>query len=263
MTGRPIARDTIGDRSLPPRRFVAALLGAIALASPSAQSVTLLTEENPPFNYTESGKLTGIATEIVLETVRRARLPMKIDVLPWNVAFQRARAERETCLFATARLENRERLFTWIGPLANNYWGVYGRSDFAIPIRKLEDLKPFRIGGVAGDAKVDYLKENAVTNIRTVRDDKANPPRLLLPAADRKRIDLWITGLYAARDVAKAAGVQDVKLVFIAREIPLYLACSPQTSAETLQALGDAFAEIKAEGLRERVSAAYEKKFER
>ena len=96
-----------------------------------------------------------------------------------------------------------------------------------------------------------------------MRDDKANPPRLLLPAADRKRIDLWITGLYAARDVAKAAGVQDVKLVFIAREIPLYLACSPQTSAETLQALGDAFAEIKAEGLRERVSAAYEKKFER
>jgi polar amino acid transport system substrate-binding protein len=264
MTRPPVARDPLGCGSMPlSRGFLAALLAAITLASPSARSVTLLTEENPPFNYTESGKLTGMATEIVLETARRAKLPMKIDVLPWNVAFQRAQAERETCLFATARLENRERLFTWIGPLANNYWGVYGRPDFAIPIRRLEDMKPLRIGGVVGDAKVEYLKENAVTNIKAVHDDKMNPPRLLLPANDPKRIDLWITGIYAARGVAKAAGVQDVKLVFVAREIPLYLACSPQTSAETLQALGDAFGEVKAEGLRERVNAAYEKKFER
>ncbi len=263
MTNRPSARGIVGHAPLALRRFLAALLGALALASPPARSVTLLTEENPPFNYTESGKLTGIATEIVLETVRRARLPMKIDVLPWNVAFQRAQAERDACLFATARLENRERLFTWIGPLANNYWGVYGRSDLAIPVRKLDDLKPLRIGGVIGDAKVEYLKENAVTNISAVHDDKANPPRLLLPAADPKHIDLWITGIFAAHDVAKAAGVRDVKLVFIVREIPLYLACSPQTSAETLQALGDAFAEVKAEGFRERVNAAYEKKFGR
>ena len=84
--------------------FVAALLGV--LASPSVQSVTLLTEENPPFNYTEFGKLTGIATEIVLETVRRSGLPMKIEVLPWDDAYKRAQAQRETCLFATARLEN-------------------------------------------------------------------------------------------------------------------------------------------------------------
>lgn len=90
------------------RLFLAALLGV--LASPSVQSVTLLTEENPP-NYTETGKLTGIATEIVLETVRWSGLPMKIEVLPWDDAYQRAQAQRDTCLLATARLENRERLF--------------------------------------------------------------------------------------------------------------------------------------------------------
>jgi polar amino acid transport system substrate-binding protein len=240
-----------------------ALLVALVVASPAVKAVTLLTEENPPFNFTESGKLTGIATEIVLETVRRTGLPMKVEVLPWDDGFRRAQAERETCLFATARLENRERLFAWIGPLASNFWGVYARSDFSIPIRTLEDLKVWRIGGVISDAKVEYLRENAVTNIKATREDRFNPPRLLLPADDPQRIDFWITGLHAARDVARSAGVSNVKLVFIAREIPVYLACSPQTSAATLKALAEAFEKVRAEGIPARVYAAYEKKFER
>lgn len=245
------------------RVSLAALPGVLLTTAPPALGVTLLTEENPPFNYTENGKLTGIATEIVLETVRRSGLPVKVDILPWDVAYKRAQAERDACLFATARLENREPLFAWIGPLGNNFWGVYGRADFAIPIRTLEDLKPWRIGGVTSDAKVEYLRENAITNIRALPEDKLNPPRLSLPADDPNRIDLWITGLYAARDVARAAGVDNVKLVFVAREIPVYLACSPQTSPATLKALSDAFERVKAEGIPERVNAAYEKKFGR
>ena len=253
---------TLAADPVPPVAF-AALFGALVLVSPAAQSLTLLTEENPPFNYTESGKLTGIATEIVLETVRRTGLPVKIDVLSWDVAFTRAQAEKETCLFATARLEHRERLFAWIGPLANNYWGVYGRSDFSRPVHTLDDLKNWRIGGVINDAKIEYLRENAVTNIKAVPEDRFNPPRLLLPPDNPQRIDLWITGLYAARDVARAAGVPNVKLVYIAREIPVYLACSPQTSVATLKALANAFDQVKAEGIPARVYAAYEKKFGR
>jgi polar amino acid transport system substrate-binding protein len=246
-----------------PRLALAAMLGLSALAPPSARALTLLTEENPPFNYTASGKLTGIATEIVLETVRRAGLAVKIDVLPWDVAYRRAQGEKETCLFATARLDNRERLFAWIGPLANNFWGVYGRPDFAFPIRTLEDLKIYRIGGVVSDAKVEYLRENAITNVKALPEDRLNPPRLLLPADDPRRIDLWITGLYSARDVARAAGVANVKLVFVARDIPLYLACSPQTSAATLKALAAAFEQVKADGIPARVIADFDKKLGR
>ena len=239
------------------------LLGVLALASPPVQSLTLLTEENPPFNFTEGGKLTGIATEIVQETVRRTGLPVKTEVLPWDDAYKRTQAQRETCLFATARLENRERLFAWIGPLANNFWGVYGKPEFSIPIRTLDDLKAWRIGGVLSDAKVEYLRENSVTNIKVVTDDKLNPPRLLLPADNPNRIDLWITGLYAASGVARAAGVPNVKLVYVAREIPLYLACSPQTSVATLKALSEAFEQVKAEGIPARVIAEFAKRFPR
>src|SRR4029450_374806 len=138
---------------------------ALAFAS-HAQALTLLTEENPPFNYSEDGKLTGLVTELVLETVKRANIPHSVEVLPWNAAYGRAQSERDTCLFATARLDNRERLFQWVGPYATNVWGLYGKGDFTTTIRLLPDLRPFRIGGVANDAKVEYLKDNGITNIK-------------------------------------------------------------------------------------------------
>lgn len=237
---------------------VAALWLAVALPAPA---LTLLTEENPPFNYTEGGKLVGMATEIVLEMAKRANVPVTTELLPWDRAYRRAQADRETCLFATARLENRERLFSWVGPLALNLWGVYAPGSFAATVKSLPELKPYRIGGVVSDAKVEYLRENFLTNIKQVPDDRQNPPRLLLGADDPDRIDLWVTGIYAARDVARAAKVSDIKLVFIVREIPLYLACSPQTRPATVKALADALETLKSDGTQKRIIADYERKF--
>jgi polar amino acid transport system substrate-binding protein len=245
------------------RPALAVVCGALALLAPHAQSLTLLTEENPPFNYTEDGRLTGLATDVVNAIVQRSGLSARTEVLEWDDAYRRAQADRDTCLFATARLENRERLFAWIGPLSTSFWGVFGKPDFAITIRTLADLKPYRIGGVTNDAKIEFLRENAVTNIKAVPEDRFNPPRLLLAPDDPNRIDLWISNLHAAREVAKAAGVPGVKLVFVAREIPVYLACSPQTAPATLKALSDAFEQVKASGLPARAAAAYDRKFGR
>ncbi len=240
--------------------LLAGTFGAFSGAC-AAAPLTLLTEENPPFNYLENGKLTGLVTELVVEAARRANVAYTMEILPWNRAYARTQAERDTCLFATARLDNRERLFLWVGPLANNLWGIYGRGDFSGSVRTLADLRPYRIGGVVNDAKVEYLKENGVANIRQVVEDRLNPPRLFLPADDPDRIDLWVTGYFGEREVARAAKVSDVKLVFVVREIPLYLACSPRTAPETVKALSAAVDALRAEGVPARIAATYEKKF--
>lgn len=224
-------------------------------------ALTLLTEENPPFNYTENGRLTGLVTELVQETMKRANVTFTMEVLPWTRAYMRTQSEKDTCLFAMARLENREKLFTWVGPFASNLWGAYGRGDFSSSVRLLVDLKPYRIGGVVNDAKIEYLKENGITNIRQALEDRVNPPRLFLPVEDPNHIDLWVTGFFGARDVAKAGKVSDIKLVFVVRDIPLYLACSPQTAPATLKALGEALETVRADGLPARLAASYEKKF--
>ena len=242
------------------RMLVALLAGAAMLAS--AAPLTLLTEENPPFNFTEKGQVTGAAADIVRDMATRAGTPFKQEVLPWDTAFVRAQAARDTCLYATARLENRERLFRWIGPIATNLWAVYGRGDFAPTIRTLKDLAPYRIGAVLRDAKADYLRDNGVTDLRVLRDDTQNPARLLLPRDNPDHIDLWITGLYSAREVAKAAKVTDMKLVFIVGEEPLFVACSPQTDPNIVKALGDALEAMRADGTLQRITADYAKRFQ-
>lgn len=230
-----------------------------AVATPAA-ALALLTEENPPFSYTEKGKLEGSAVEVVREMASRARVQAKFEVLPADKAIVRAQADRDTCMFATPRLENRERLFTWIGPIATSLWAVYGRGDFAPTIRTVKDLAPYRIGAVARDPKGEFLRENGVKDVRAFRDDALNPQRLFLARDNPDRIDLWITDLHSGRAVAKAANVTDIKLVFIASEQPLFLACSPQTEPKILKALAGALEEMKADGSLKRIATEPEKR---
>src|SRR5262245_7214082 len=95
-------------------------LVALGLATTAAHALTLVTEENPPFNYTEQGKVVGLSTEIMSELGKRSGIPLQIKSMPWEQAYIAAQRDKDTCVYSTARLENRERLFTWVGPIATN-----------------------------------------------------------------------------------------------------------------------------------------------
>jgi polar amino acid transport system substrate-binding protein len=228
--------------------IVSALALAMIFPSTPSLALTLLTEENPPLNYTENGKLTGMATEVVTEMAKRAGIKAKTEVLEWKTAYQRAQGDRDTCLYATARLENRERIFTWVGPIAVSRWTLFAKEGFAPRIGSLADTRPFRIGGVTYDAKTEYLKQNGVTNIVEVADDKLNPGKLTLDRKAPGRIDLWITNASRAKVVAAQAGVKDIKPVFAVRDDDSYLACSPRTAAATIKALSSALESMKKDG---------------
>jgi polar amino acid transport system substrate-binding protein len=239
-------------------QFLLALAGA-ALAAP-ASALTLITEENPPLNYTEGGRVTGYATEVVTEMGKRARLPLKFAVMPWAQGYVAAQSGRDNCLYSTARLENRENLFQWIGPIALNRWGVYGRTDFAAEIRSVDDLKPQRIGAVTFDAKADYLKALSVVNLLLVDDDRDNPPRLFLPKTDADYIDLWVTSLHGAKRSA-GARFKDLKLVYTIRDVPSWLACSPRVPGEVVGKLRGALQSMSKDGTLQRIADRYERKF--
>lgn len=244
-------------------RSLACFALAVALSCAPAFALTFLTEENPPFNFAEGGKLTGAATEIVQGMAQRAGVPVKTEMSTWDKAYVRAQGERDTCLYSTARLENRERLFLWVGPIATNLWAVYAKREFTPAIAALKDLAPYRIGTVIRDAKNDFLRENGINELRPVREDALNPPRLFVPRDNPDYIDLWITGLYSGRDIAKAAKVPELKVVLIASEQPLFLACNPQTDRNLVKALSDALDAMKADGSYRRITAEYEKRFAR
>ena len=238
----------------------AAVLASLLLAPRPALALKLLTEENPPLNYTENKKLIGMATDVVQEMGRRAKIKLETDVMVWNQAYEKAQADKETCLYSTARLPNRENAFKWVGPIAANQWGLFALGGFTPTIKSLADARPFRIGGVARDAKTEHLKQNSVTNIFEVEDDKLNPGKLTLNRKEAQKIDLWIASVATAKRVAAQAKVSDIKLVYTVRDAESYLACSPRTSAATLKALADALEGMKKDGSYARIIARYEKR---
>ena len=230
---------------------------SLTLVASSANALTLVTEENPPFNYTEQGKVVGMSTEIVAELGKRSGIPLQIQSMPWEKAYIAAQRDKDTCIYSTARLENRERLFSWIGPIATNQWVLIAKSDFAGSVKVVEDARKYRVGVVAKDAKIEFLMEKGVTDLREVSEDVLVPPRLVLGRDDPNRIDLWATSAYGARRTAERAKVKDIKLVLNLTKTPLYLACGRNTSPETVKALGQAFARATKEGTLKRISDRY------
>ncbi|HET7766154.1 MAG TPA: transporter substrate-binding domain-containing protein [Burkholderiales bacterium] len=237
-------------------RFATLAFLCLFLAAP-ANALTLVTEENPPFNYTEQGKVVGISTEVVTELGKRASIPLQIKPMPWEQAYIAAQRDKETCIYSTARLDNREQIFTWIGPIATNQWALLARSDFKGSVKKVEDARKYRVGVVAKDAKIEFLMSKGVTDLREVSEDGLIPPRLMLGRDDPNRLDLWATSAYGARRTAARANVKDLKLILNLRRVQLYLACGRNTAPETVKALNQAFDRATKDGTLKRIAEQY------
>jgi polar amino acid transport system substrate-binding protein len=240
------------------RFFLASVLAGALIVSQPAVALKLLTEENPPLNYTEKGKLTGMATEVVQEIGKRAKMTLDFEVMPWDKAYEKAQADKETCLYATARLSNRENAFKWVGPIATNKWALYALPGFTGKIASLKDARVYRVGGVEDDAKTEYLKQSGITNVVEEKDDARNPSKLTLNRKEAQKIDLWITSAASAKSVAAKAKVPEIKQVYLVREQESFLACSPRTQPATLKALSSALESMKKDGSYDKIIKSYE-----
>jgi polar amino acid transport system substrate-binding protein len=241
------------------------LQAALALlpATASAQSLTLLTEENPPFNYTQGGKVTGLSAEMVAELAKRAGVAVTMQSLIWDTAFKRAQAEKNTCVFSTVQLENRKRLFHWIGPIASNKWVLVAKSDFPGVIKTDADVRKYRVGAVKTDAKAEFLRSRAITNIVESDTEVQVPPKFNLAKDDPQRIDLWVAGLYAWKAISEQAKVSGLKPVHEIGAQPYYLACSPQSDDALLKKMDVALEGMRKDGNWGRMMGEAEKRHAR
>jgi len=238
-----------------------ALLAAMALAVPAAamaQTINLLTEDAYPFQYLDNKQLTGMAVEVVTETFKRAGVAHKDEVLSWKDAYDRAQVYPNTCIYSTARTENREKAFKWIGPIVENKWAAFAKKGFTGKLSKPEDFAQYRVGVLQGDAKERYLKDLRVTFRVPESDDAKNPSKLTLNRTEPDKIDLWITGYYTGAHVAAKTGVKDIFPVWVFQSSENYLACNlslPEATADKLQKALDA---MKRDGAHAAIVARYE-----
>jgi polar amino acid transport system substrate-binding protein len=212
----------------------------------AAAELTIITEEFPPFNYTEHGKLTGVTTQVVQEITRRLNIADNIEVLPWARGYKRLLTEPNVVLFTTARTQERESLFHWVGPIYVFRLGFYARKSDARRIDSLEAAR--QVGAIAtykDDFREQILKSLGFTNL-----DSSNNPQSNIRKLVSGRVDLWFFDNIGAPKVAREAGINpnDIEEVFTYQQHYSYIAISKQTSPDIVLQWQSALDEMKSDG---------------
>jgi polar amino acid transport system substrate-binding protein len=237
------------------------LLGAVVLAAfvlwgtaTMAETFKIMTEEYPPFNYTEGGQLTGLATEVVVELAKKVGNPTDIEILPWARGYGLIQQKDGLILYSMTRNEARENMFKWVGPVASNKWVFFAKKGSGITLNSIDDAKKVgKIGTYKDDACELFLKAEGFTNLDSVVNDEQNIPKLM---ADR--INLWIIGELQGIYKAKAKGVSDkLEKVLDVKDAQLYIAFSKNTSDEEIAKWQAALDAMKADGSYDRIVKKY------
>lgn len=225
-----------------------------------ATTLRLTTEHYPPYNIdlTLSGdeargawnNIGGMSTEIVAELMRRANYSYTIDMLSWKRAYGAAQKDAFTGVFSTTRTEQREELFKWVGPVAENNYVLLALKSRNLSFDKLGDAAGYRIGAYKGSAAADFAIRGGL-NPDLVRSDHLNPAKL-----NRDRIDAWITGEAYGFYLAKQNGVTGLSVAHTYQKRFLYIAFNKETPDEIIDNLNMILKQMKAEGF---VEAAYQR----
>jgi polar amino acid transport system substrate-binding protein len=211
----------------------------------------IFTENSPPANYLEKGRLKGLSVEIVREILRRLKMPDNIQTVPWARGYTLALTQPNVALFSTTRLPQREKLFKWVGPLYSQTWGFYARKDSSIKISSMDQARAVaRIGTYYKDAKEQYLLANGFRNLVSTNNNLGNIRHLMDGS-----IDLWVSSDFNMPYLAQQAGINAdrLKLVFPFKRVQNYIAFSNQSSDSLVTLWQQTLDELKHDGTYDRL----------
>jgi len=220
------------------------------------ETIKIVTEEYPPYSYSENGKITGVATEIVEAVLNDLGNETRIKIYPWARAYKMALNEKNVLIFGLNRTREREGLFKWVGFITSNnlaFFALQTRND--IGINSLNEAKKYDVGVILEDSGAQYLLSKGFTRIAPVNNDLQNLRKLLMG-----RIDLWLTDELNGYYVFKKNG-QDAKKFIIKYDFQissgLYIAFSKHTSDELVKAFRESLDTIKQNGTYSKIVQKY------
>ena len=247
---------------------VACLLGLPWPAHAIGPSVELigLTEQLPPLNMEQDGRVSGFASELLDLIAADAGVSVRKQVLPWARAYDRALRNNDAILYSLVRTPERETLFRWIGPISPRRIVLYRWADRTdIVLKNLDDARTYRIGSTLESASTKLLEklgfapipahDAAGGGLELGVNDEINMRKFIA-----KRFDLLVSLDWAAAYNAKNAGIDPATLVpaLVLDEASAYwYGLNPGTDPEVAKRLEQALAKAKADGRYQQLRQKY------
>ncbi len=211
-----------------------------------APKLRIITEDNPPFNFTdEKGTITGQSTEIVRQILKATGSDASIELMPWAQGYELAQTEPGIALYSTTRLPSRESLFKWVGPIGfdDNYFYTRRGSDLAI--NSLDDAKKLKsIAVYKDDSNQVFLSGQGFTNLDISENDTQCIQKLV-----NGQVEAWLGPALGMPFVAYRAGVNPAEIIDAKYAVrnDFYIAFNKGVSDSTVQAWQKALDDLKKE----------------
>lgn len=232
------------------------LLILCAMACPLAHAarVVAYADESAPYHYTEQGKVTGIATELLQAACKEAALDCQVIILPWARANMLTKANPNSLIFSIVRRPEWEKDFIWVRPIITEGMWLFGRSD-GPPLASLAELDNEHIGAINGGSAIAILRQHGVllSSIDPANSIEANFKKFAAGRVDYIADTELRFGVEQARfplpfNTRKALKLQDVTT---------YFAMNLQSDRAIVNALRQALDRLRANKTLEQLTRKY------
>ncbi|MCV2351533.1 substrate-binding periplasmic protein [Paucibacter sp. Y2R2-4] len=235
------------------------MLAGLALAAGpgrAAPALRIVSEEAPPFNYTENGTPMGLCTELVQAVLKELQLHVPIETLPWARAYDVAQHSSHVLIYSIARTDQREHLFKWVGLLTQADYSLFALASRGLKLNQLSDALQLQTATVNADVAEQFLEERGFVKGRHLQSGSRN--ELNLEKLRQRRVDLWITADVMARHLARQAGQDSQRLLVRALPLPelnvsFYMAFGQATPDDQVELFRRGLEAIKRNGQYEQI----------
>lgn len=246
-------------------RCITAVMGAVSVSWAVAHArgdgdgdLVAYTEQWPPYNFEENGKVRGVATDVLRAACTNAELRCSFRVVPWARAVKVVRSTPNTVLYTTARRPDRENQFAWVGPLLPRTTWVYTRSAAGSAPRNVDELAQLRIGVVREEAsQQDLLAAGALPQGLVEASDNDAVFRMLMADMVHAMVDTEIGMAWNLRMAGRPMHTVS-KLRKLSDSGDYYFALNPQSNPVVVRKLQQAVDKLRSEGRIDAIIRAYQ-----
>lgn len=236
----------------------------IATSVHADESIQLMTEEFPPYQFYEgegeNRVITGISIEIIKAVQKKIGNSDPIKVYPWSRGLKLLAKHKNSALFSTMRTPGRESKYKWVGPLAKLDMVFFKRTGSDLDVHSIEDARKIRkIGVTKNVAGHEMLLNLGFTNLDVLQSgaDNKNLKRLI-----KGRVDAWPTAYYSGIFNARKQGVLDQVEVIKGVTVlfgHLYIAFNKETDDQIIYQWQSALDLLKSDGVIDEIMNKYER----
>ena len=241
------------------RRFAKALYSGLLMLSLASLLISqsamaegvklrIVTQDFPPYAERVDGKVTGIATEIVLMVCHKMQAHCDIKLLPWRRAILELRQGSAHAGFVMGITPERKQWLHFSEPIFHSEYGFFSRIDSGFRYQQPSDLEGYTIA-VYGPSSTSHSLEKLVGKVKqatiVIRPDDRDGFRQL----PRGRVDAVYSNYHVGLRMISRSAINGVHYAGKHRDIEYVVGFSKRVvSPDVVAAFNRAYEELDAEG---------------